>query len=80
MENTIAVIRKTITNDLQVLKNRINGHDEDSDTTDKNLQHFLTMANKNVCRMEVALNKHQLTIKLLTKVLQHTQKYSENTL
>ena len=45
LENTKVVLVKMTFNDIQAIKTRINGHDEDPDILDEHFQYFLTTTN-----------------------------------
>ena len=67
LKNTTAVIATATFNDLQSLKTRISGQDENLDILNRINQNFLTVTNDKFCKMTVTQINHLLVSKMLTK-------------
>ena len=63
LKNKRAVLVKSIFNEVQPLKSRINGYDNDLDLLEKNSHHILTMIHKDFYGMAVTPKNHHLATK-----------------
>ena len=64
-----AAIANVTCNDLHGLRNNINGHDEDLNILDKNIQNLVTAIKDKFYKTTMTLHNHHLAIKVLTKPL-----------
>ena len=66
LENKTIVLARIAFSDLQALKSRINGHDEDFDVLET-IQIFLKMTDQRFQKMTMTLNNYHLVIKMPIK-------------
>ena len=62
LENTMTVLAKVTFSNLQVLKTRINGHDDDLDQLKKYFSPFLELTNQHFHKISMTLNNYHLAI------------------